>query len=90
MVSKGDQGLLSKQKKFVTPNFEQMAEMLEWAGISFGEEEMYKLNKSIKRLAEMSGASKVVFKGKVYGTKKDYWVCSGTLPGDEEVSLAKD
>jgi len=63
--------------------------MLEWAGFSFGEEEMYKLGKSIKRLAEMSGASRIAFKGKVYGTKKDYWVCSGVLPGDEEVSLAQ-
>jgi radial spoke head protein 4A len=75
MVSKADSGLLSKSQKFATPNMEHICEMLEWAGISFGEEEMYKLNKSVKRLAEMSGASSIDFKGKIYGTKKDYWVC---------------
>jgi hypothetical protein len=30
------------------PNFNEEAEMLEWAGISFGEEDTYKLGKSIK------------------------------------------
>ena len=80
---------MSKQK-FATANIEHISEMLEWAGISFGEEEMYKLNKSIKRLAEMSGASSIDFKGKMLGTKKDYWVCQGTLPGDEEPSIASN
>ena len=53
--------------KFSMPNFAEEAEMLEWAGISFGEEFTYKLGKSIKvsetlennhvqRLAIMSGA----------------------------------
>lgn len=51
MVAKEDRGLLSKSKKFVIPNFEEEAEMLEWAGISFGAEETYKLSKSVKRLA---------------------------------------
>jgi len=87
MVSKADSGLLSKSHKFSTSNIEHICEMMEWAGISFGEEEMYKLNKSVKRLAEMSGASSLYFKGKIYGTKKDYWICSGTLGGDEESGL---
>lgn len=90
MVSKADKELLTRSKTFTTANFEQVTEMLEWAGISFGEEEMYKLNKSIKRLAEMSGASEINFKGKIYGTKKDYWVCVGKLPGDEEVSSGQE
>jgi len=42
--------------------------MLEWAGISFGEEFTYKLGKSIKRLAIMSGATSLRFYGKIYGT----------------------
>ena len=58
--------------------------MLGWAGISFGEEETYKLGKSIKRLAVMSGADSVRFGGKIYGTKKDYWVAHGNLKESEE------
>lgn len=53
--------------------------MLEWAGICFGEEFTYKLSKSLKQLALMSGASSLRFCGKVLGTEKDYWVVCGAL-----------
>ena len=58
--------------------------MLSWAGVDFGEEEMYMLGKSIKRLAMMSGAESVKFGGKIYGTKKDYWIAFGKLDAAEE------
>ena len=48
MVSKSDRRLLTKDKLFVIPNFAEEAEMLEWAGISFGEENTLRLQKSIK------------------------------------------
>lgn len=90
LVSKNDRGLLSKNKKFVIPNFDEEAEMLEWAGVSFGEEDTYKLGKAIKRLAVMSGAERVRFVAKMYGTNKDYWVCSGVLTGAEEPLAGSD
>jgi len=40
--------LLTKNKMFVLPNFNDDVEMLEWAGISFGQEDSYRLSKSIK------------------------------------------
>ena len=43
MVSKADRKLLTKDKLFVIPNFAEEAEMLEWAGISFGEENTLRL-----------------------------------------------
>ena len=89
MVARGDRGLLTKGKKFVIPNFEEEAEMLEWAGVCFGEEDTFRLGKSIKRLAVMSGADRVRFVGKFYGTQKDYWVCAGALPGDEELNIPR-
>jgi radial spoke head protein 4A len=89
MVSKSDRGLLSKEKKFVIPNFDEEAEMLEWAGISFGEEDTFKLSKSIKRLAVMSGADRVRFVGKMYGTKQDYWICSGFMAGADELTVPR-
>ena len=75
MVKASDAGLIQKEVKFQTHDINNMAEMLEWAGISFGEEEMFKLNKSIKCLAQMSGATSINFMGKIYGAQKDYWVC---------------
>ncbi len=60
--------------------------MFEWAGIYFGEEETYLLQKSIRRLALLSGASQLRFWGKIYGSKKDYWITEGVLDVAEEES----
>mmetsp|Transcript_5178 Transcript_5178/g.6630 ORF Transcript_5178/g.6630 Transcript_5178/m.6630 type:complete len:133 (+) Transcript_5178:158-556(+) len=68
MVNGDCKQMLTKNKTFAIPNFFDEADMLEWAGISFGEEETYKLQKSIKRLAIMSGADSLRFFGKIYGT----------------------
>lgn len=67
----------------------ETAEMLEWAGVCFGEEDTYKLSKAMKRIATMSGASKLIFFGKIFGTQKDYWIVSGELAGAEEESKDK-
>ena len=42
------EGLTKSGHKFSMPNFADEAEMLEWAGVSFGEEDSYKLQKSMK------------------------------------------
>ena len=79
LVSQADKKLLTKDKVFMIPNFEEEAEMLEWAGISFGEENTLRLQKSIKRLATMSGADTLRFIGKIFGTQSDYWIAAGNL-----------
>lgn len=43
-----DQKELIQKKPFAMPNFIEEAEMLEWAGICFGEADTYRLSKSIK------------------------------------------
>lgn len=48
LVSGSDKTLLTKDKTFAIPNFAEEAEMLEWAGVSFGEENTLRLQKSIK------------------------------------------
>jgi radial spoke head protein 4A len=53
--------------------------MFEWAGVVFGEEESVKLGKALKRLAVLSGAPRLRFWGKIYGTQKDYWITEGVL-----------
>ncbi len=59
------------------PNLNEEAQMFEWAGIGFGEDEVFKLAKSIKRLTQMSGANLVRFWGKIYGLQKDYMIVEG-------------
>jgi len=84
-VCLGPKQKAGKAKQIVLPNFAEEAEMLEWANIGFGEEDSYKLQHSIKRLCVMSGADKVRFVGKIYGTCQDYWVLTGCLDDEGEV-----
>ena len=61
--------------------------MLKWAGVDFGEAQVCLLQKSLKTLATMSGATSLKLFGKIYGTQKDYWIAQGVLPYEEEKSL---
>jgi radial spoke head protein 4/6 len=87
LVAASDKSLITKNKNFVIPNFAEEAEMLEWAGVSFGEENTIRLGKSIKRLALMSGADSLRFVGKIFGTQKDYWLVAGRLSTAEEAPM---
>ena len=72
------------------PNFAEDAEMLEWAGVDFGEEDTYRMGRSFKRLAQMSGAESLQLFGKIYGTSKDYWIACGKLNTAEETSNGQE
>jgi hypothetical protein len=63
-----DRKLIAKGEKYMLPNMVDEMKMLEWAGINFGEDNVYMLQKSLKRLAILSGASSVKFFGKIFGT----------------------
>ena len=43
LVSAADRKLLTKDKTFTIPNLKEQADMLEWGGVSFGEENTLKL-----------------------------------------------
>lgn len=66
----------------MVPDWESDAEMLEWAGVGFGERDTYLIKQAIKKLSEMSGASKLRFAGKIYGQAQDFWIISGYLPDE--------
>lgn len=48
LVNRSESKKLIEAKEFAMPNFVEEAEMLEWAGVCFGEEDTYRLSKSIK------------------------------------------
>lgn len=83
-VAKQDRGLLSKGTKIFLPNFTQQAQLLEWGGVSFGDDYTFLIQKSLKRLATLSGAQTLRFWGKIYGSQADYWIAQGTLDFQEE------
>ena len=42
-IKKSDRKLLTKDKQFIIPNLAEQGQMLEWAGINFGEDNYYML-----------------------------------------------
>jgi radial spoke head protein 4/6 len=66
------------------PDLLEDAEIYQWAGIGFGQQELYRLQKSLKKLAGDSGAAKLKFWGKIRGTDNDYYVAEGEVEAGEE------
>jgi radial spoke head protein 4A len=60
------------------------ATLWEWAGIGFGQQEVYLLQKSLQRLAKEQSASYVRFFGKVRGVKSDYYIAETTVEGGDD------
>lgn len=56
---------VSADVKCVIPNYPEQADMFEWAGVGFGPDISYMIQKSIKRLAMLSGATSLKFFGKI-------------------------
>ena len=69
----------------------QAAKVFQWAGIGFGEQETYRLQKSIKKLAEKKPHKSIRFFGKIYGTERDYYVveAAGEVADDENEENAE-
>ena len=89
-VSNQDKIFLTKNKACNIPNLQEQRAMLEWAGVDFGEDITFLLQKSLKRLAVLSGATSLRLFGKIYGTQKDYWIAQGVLSeAEEKTSLAQ-
>lgn len=56
----------------------------QWSGIGFGEQETYRLQKSLKNLSGKVTATSLNFFGKITGTESDYYIAEGTVEGGEE------
>lgn len=65
-------------------NLHADSEILEWAGISFGDAETYRLQTSLTKLSTTSGSEKLRFWGKIYGTERDYYIAEGYVAGGDE------
>jgi hypothetical protein len=72
------------RSKCALPDLVRENDMFEWAGVSFGEDQIWRIQKSMKRLAHISGASSLRFWGKLYASKSDYFVIEGLLLLAEE------
>lgn len=69
------------------PDLIEEAAIFQWAGIGFGQQELYRLQKSLKKLSGDTGAGKLRFFGKIRGSQNDYYVAEGEVDageGDDE------
>jgi len=62
----------------------------QWAGIGFGEQETYRLQKSLKKLSGKVAATSLNFFGKITGTECDYYIAEGVVEGEEENEEEKE
>jgi len=60
--------------------------MLELAGVGWSENGSFLIQKSLKRLAKVTGAQSLKFFGKILCTANDYYVAQGVLSEAEETS----
>lgn len=51
-----------------------LSKQWQWAGVGFGEQETYRLQKSLKKLSGKTSATNVTFFGKITGTERDYYI----------------
>lgn len=67
------------------------ANYLEWAGVSLGRTETFRMHLALKHLSAKQPVKNLRFFGKVFGTKADYYIAEGVCePGEDEAEDAKD
>jgi len=55
------------------------SKLFEWGGISFSEEEWYKIRLAMKKILIENDCEYIRFFGKIYGIKSDYYIIQGSL-----------
>ena len=86
-LSQDDKNLVDKSHKWAIGDFLENWKILQWAGISFGDEETYRIYKSMNKLAILTNAKNIRFWGKLFALKHDYYVVEGEVDYFEELSL---
>jgi radial spoke head protein 4A len=56
------------------PEYYNIFQTLEWVGISIGSKESYLLTNSLRNFIAKKGLKGLRFWGKIYGSKKDYFI----------------
>jgi len=73
------------------PDLLDLANLLEWAGVSLGKEETFKVNLAIKKLVTDKNLKSVRFFGKIFGLEKDYMIVEserGDAVEEQQTELA--
>ena len=89
-----EEGVIQNPEPLATemPDLLSDAKVWTWAGIGFGEQETYRLQKSLKKFVAAKPYKAIRFFGKILGTEKDYYVieCEGEVEEDPEAGAGDD
>ena len=55
----------------------QHSKLFEWGGVSFSEEEWYKIRMALKKISKENDCEFIRFFGKIYGLQSDYYIIQG-------------
>ena len=78
-----DFSLKKKKLAQTIPNYMedilQQSKLLEWGGVSFSDEEWYKIRMAMKKILLENNCEYLRFFGKIYGINSDYYIIQGLL-----------
>ncbi|ORX86769.1 hypothetical protein BCR32DRAFT_324838 [Anaeromyces robustus] len=66
------------------PDLMSISNLFEWAGLSLGKEETFLINASMQRLMTEKGLKSMRFWGKIYGTKKNYYIVEADQKDEDD------
>ena len=76
-----DFSLKKKKLAQTIPNYMedvlQQSKLLEWGGVSFSDEEWYKIRMAMKKILLENDCEYLRFFGKIYGINSDYYIIQG-------------
>jgi len=81
---------LPKRQAILFPNLLAQQKLLDWAGLSFGAKETFKIYCALRNLAEEQNAKEIRFWGKILCSEKDYYIAEGVTPNKYADKLPED
>jgi len=66
------------------PDIMSLSNLFEWAGLSLGKEETFLINASMQKLMNDKGLKSMRFWGKIYGTKKNYYIVEADQKDEDD------
>jgi radial spoke head protein 4A len=66
------------------PDLMTLSDLFEWAGLSIGKEEIFLINASMQKLMNDKGLKSTRFWGKIFGTKKNYYIVEADQKEEDE------
>ena len=85
-AAEGDEDAAEPTTAGKISNLHADSEVLEWAGVSFGDTETYRLQVSLTRLCIMTSSERMRLWGKIYGTSSDYYIAEGFVAAEDDGS----